>query len=271
MTPSAASILKLLRDDPAFVQQCRAEIANGDPRNVLEMLRARGIEATPDDLKVALLDFSRSAAANSAAVGPVGETPARAQTTGVDPSIALRDGFQAGLLGVVRQIDMGYQITMWMYTAAFALGMLMMLAALVGAFIRPGNTNLYLAGLGAADVITFLIFKPAQDLQASRGNLAQLQAAFFAWINDVHNWNRYLDSLEKESGKNAPPFDKAKEVSEIMVHNTERMVRLVGEYSKILDKLPADSKQHRGRSGAGHDRDSHKNDGQADAAPAAKK
>jgi hypothetical protein len=268
VTPSAVSIVKLLGDDPVFVQQCRAEIAAGDPRNVLQTLRARGIEATPDDLKAALLDFSRSAAANGAAAGTVG---ARPQTTGVDPSIALRDGFQAGLLGVVRQIDTGYQITMWMYTAAFALGMLMMLAALVGAFIRPGKTNLYLAGLGAADVITFLIFKPAQDLQASRGNLAQLQAAFFAWINDVHNWNRYLDSIERESGKNAPPFDKAKEVSEIMVHNTERMVRLVGEYSKLLDKVPVRSKQHRGRSGAGHERDAHKNGGQGDAAPAAQK
>ena len=271
MTPSTVSILKLLHDDPSFVQQCRAEIASGDPLKVLETLRARGIEATPNDLKLALRDFSRSAAADSAAVQPVGDMPARAQTNGFDPSIALRDGFQAGLLGVVRQIDIGYRITMWMYTAAFALGMLMMLAALVGAFIRPGNTNLYLAGLGAADVITFLIFKPAQDLQASRGNLAQLQAAFFAWINDVHNWNRYLDSLEKESGKNAPPFDKAKEVSEIMVHNTERMVRLVGEYGKILAKLPADSKPHRGRTGAGHDLVAHKNAGQVEAAPAEKK
>jgi hypothetical protein len=137
--------------------------------------------------------------------------------------------------------------------------MLMMLAALVGAFIRPGNTNLYLAGLGAADVISFLIFKPAQALQVSRGNLAQLQAAFFAWINDVHNWNRYLDSLENEAGASAPPFDKAKEVSAIMVQNTERMVRLVGEYSQLLpDKAPESSKRHRGRNDAAQEHHVHK-------------
>lgn len=270
MTPGSVSILKLLRDDPAFVQQCRAEIANGDPRNVIETLKTRGIQATPDDLKVALIELSRAAAADGAGFVAHGDPPTQTRTDGDDPSIALRDGFQAGLLGVVRQIDIGYQVTMWMYTAAFALGMLMMLAALVGALIRPDNTNLYLAGLGAADVIIFLIFRPAQDLQASRGNLAQLQAAFFAWINDVHNWNRYLDLLEKESGNNAPPFDKAREVSEIMVHNTERMVRLVGEYSKILDKLPAEPKQHRVRTGAGQDRDAHQNGGQADAAAAKK-
>jgi hypothetical protein len=107
------------------------------------------------------------------------------------------------------------------------------------------------------------------DEIAREGALRMLMAALKAG-SDAYV-ERHRDERENESGKNAAPFDKAKEVCEIMVHNTERMVRLVGEYSKILDKLPTDSKQHSGRSDARHDRDAHSDSGQADAAPAAKK
>jgi hypothetical protein len=48
-------------------------------------------------------------------------------------------------------------------------------------------------------------------------------------------------------------------------------VRLVGEYSKILDKLPSGSKQHRPKGNAGHDHTVPKDGAPADVAPAVKK
>jgi hypothetical protein len=246
LSSSGESILKLLQSDPDFVKCCQDEMDHGNPLAVIDLLKARKIAATPEDLTAALLDFS-SANANPNGVPGTGAT---LRTAAAKQMLVLVEGFQNGLLGVVRQIDTGYQITMWMYTSAFVLGLMMMAGSLIAAFVHPGKSNLVLGGLGAADVITFLIFKPAQDLQTSRGNLAQLQAAFFAWINDIHNWNRYLDALEKESGKNSPPFDKSKEVSEIMVHNTERMVRLVGDYTKRLDSDFSAIKPQRRKSAA---------------------
>jgi hypothetical protein len=145
----------------------------------------------------------------------------------------LRDGLQNGLLEVVEQIDRGYRITMWMYTAAFIMGMLMLAASMLTALLRDVHSAILLGGLGAADVLTFLIFKPAQDLQASRGGLAQLQATFFAWINDIHNWNEYLDVLRDEAGASAPPFDKCRQISEIQGRSTEQMVRLIGEHTNF--------------------------------------
>src|SRR5215469_11061428 len=110
LNSNGESILKLLRGDPLFVQQCRAEIAVGDVRKVLDALRLRGIEATHDDLKVALLDLSHSSETNGTLPVSAVDSSTRGTSSRVDPSTMLRDGFQAGLLGVVRQIDLGYQI-----------------------------------------------------------------------------------------------------------------------------------------------------------------
>jgi hypothetical protein len=110
--------------------------------------------------------------------------------------------------------------------------------------LRSDASALILGGLGMADVIASLIFRPAQNLQNSRGNLAQLQAAFFNWINDVYNWNRYLQLVENEatSNKPSPAFTKMREVSEMMVQNTALMMDLVERYCE-MNEPPLGNKQ----------------------------
>jgi hypothetical protein len=157
----------------------------------------------------------------------------------------LRTGLQKGLLEVVEQIDRGYRITMWMYTAAFIMGLVMLATSMITALLRENHSAVLLGGLGAADVITFLIFKPAQDLQASRGGLAQLQAAFFAWINDIHNWNDYLELLQNEAGTGAPPFEKCKQISEIQGRSTELMARLISMHTRAAPDITKPRRQGR--------------------------
>ena len=147
----------------------------------------------------------------------------------------LQQGLQEGLLEVVRQIDRGYRITMGMYTAAFVVGIAMLVTSTVAAFFKDVHSAALMGGLGAADVVAFLIFKPAQELQASRASLAQLQAAFFAWINDMHNWNDYLDLLQNESGSAPPSFEKFKEISEIQSRSTTQMVHLIAEFTRATE------------------------------------
>src|SRR5208282_4295465 len=88
----------------------------------------------------------------------------------------------------------------------------------------------------------FLVFKPAQDLQASRGGLAQLQAAFFAWINDIHNWNEYLELLQNEAATGAPPFEVCKQISEIQGRSTERMARLISTHTHFAPEMKRQSR-----------------------------
>ena len=178
-------------------------------------------EVTVEDIQGALKEYA-------ARRKPRSETDGKA-----DPDLDnLRAGLQSGLLEVVRQIDRGYRITMWMYTAAFVVGLSMLVVSMIAAF-RDLHSAALLGGLGALDVITFLVFKPAEDLQASRGGLAQLQAAFFAWINDIHNWNEYLDLLQNESGAGAPPFDTCKQISEIQGRSTEHMATLISTHTRF--------------------------------------
>jgi hypothetical protein len=145
----------------------------------------------------------------------------------------LQQGLQAGLLEVVKQIDRGYRITMGMYTAAFVVGIAMLITSTVSALLQNVHSAALLGGLGAADIVAFLVFKPAQELQSSRGSLAQLQAAFFSWINDVHNWNDYLDLLQNEAGSAPPSFEKFKEISEIQARSTGQMVHLIAEFTRF--------------------------------------
>jgi hypothetical protein len=140
---------------------------------------------------------------------------------------------QDGLIGVVRQIDYGYAVTMWMYTITFYVGVaLVILSALRTVGHSADRSALLFGGVGLTDIIAQLIFKPAHDVQASRANLAQLQAAFFNWINDVYNWDRYLELLQDQAGKSGsiPELNEVSKVSTLMLANTRAMLEMVAQH-----------------------------------------
>ena len=153
--------------------------------------------------------------------------------------IALREKLKEGLVAVVKQIEQGYERVMQMYTVAFYIGIIMVLMSVFASLVLRSDTSaLTLGELGMADIIASHIDRPAQELQNSRGNLAQLQAAFFNWINDSYNGNRYLRLMDEEatSDKHLPSFNAVCEVSDKMVHNTERMMEMIENYCEISEK-----------------------------------
>ncbi len=229
----AQAVLSLLERDPDLLRQCIEH-----PEERLET-KSRVVKEVPgatiEDIDAAVEQYLANETASRAA---------QVKNDGMQFR-KLQQGLQDGLLEVVRQIDRGYRITMWMYTIAFGVGITMLLTSTVTAFMHDVQRTAVLGGLGAADVIAFLIFKPAQELQSSRGSLAQLQAAFFAWINDIHNWNDYLDQLEKDSKGAAAPFDKVKEISAIQTHTTEQMVQLISNFTKVSEPVRRRSSRHR--------------------------
>ncbi|MBM3948015.1 MAG: hypothetical protein FJ312_02000 [SAR202 cluster bacterium] len=147
----------------------------------------------------------------------------------------MSNGFRQGLLEVIRQVEAGYSRVMLMYTIAFYLGIALIVVSAVASLVMKEHVAaLVLGGLGMADVVTAFIFRPAQELQNSRGNLTQLQAAFFNWANDVRNWSAYLERLDNSvRPREKPPYEEFEKVSLRVQANTAEMMRLVDLYCEM--------------------------------------
>jgi hypothetical protein len=147
----------------------------------------------------------------------------------------MSNGFRQGLLQVIKQVEAGYSRVMLMYTIAFYLGIALIIVSAVASLVMKEHVAaLVFGGLGMADVVTAFIFRPAQELQNSRGNLTQLQAAFFNWANDVRNWSAYLERLDNSVRPGErPPYDEFEKVSLRVQANTAEMMRLVDLYCEM--------------------------------------
>jgi hypothetical protein len=93
------------------------------------------------------------------------------------------------ILRVIDEVDKGFRRVMLMYTIAFFVGVAVVLFSIISTVVSGTNMfTLIFGAIGALDVVAFFVFKPAEDLQKSRANLAQLVAAFMAWNNDMRSW-----------------------------------------------------------------------------------
>jgi hypothetical protein len=125
---------------------------------------------------------------------------------------------------------------MVMYTVAFYVGILLILAALVFAWFKGESLlPVAFAGLGVADLIAYFITKPPLDLQKSRANLAQLQTAYYNWFIDLFNWNSIINSGEEM-------IHLYKKVSDMMMRNTERTMKMIEDYCEIASSDNAAAK-----------------------------
>lgn len=157
----------------------------------------------------------------------------------------MSEGFRQGLVDVVREVDRGYKRVMLMYTVAFYFGIALVASAAIASLVFERHiTAGIFGGLGMVDLVTALVFRPAQELQNSRAGLAQLQGAFFAWANDTRNWTAYLERLDASIAYGtAPQFDDFARVSHIMLSNTEQMLRLVEEFVEVQTAPPLNKKR----------------------------
>lgn len=137
------------------------------------------------------------------------------------------DSFKNGLINSLDQIKRGFNTAMIMYTVAFYVGILLILAAVVFAWFKGESLlPIAFAGLGVADLIAYFITKPPLDLQKSRANLAQLQTAYYNWFIDLFNWNSIINSGEEM-------IHMYKKVSDMMMRNTERTMKMIEDYCEI--------------------------------------
>lgn len=131
------------------------------------------------------------------------------------------------LLNVIDEIDRGFKRVMFMYTIAFYSGVSIVLFSIVSTVVNGSNTfTLIFGGVGALDVIAFFVFRPAEDLQKSRANLAQLVAAFMTWNNDMRSWadvkqkKIWIDGEQEKDKNNANDINALHEISKRMIIDT---------------------------------------------------
>jgi len=113
---------------------------------------------------------------------------------------------------------------MWMYMVAFYLGIGLIVFSFVITIITGNNIFLIFGGAGIADVVTFFIFKPAEELQRSRGNLAQVASCFMTWFNDIHNWNSLINFRFKTGDLDENKLEK---ISKLSVSHTVALMMAI--------------------------------------------
>ena len=137
-----------------------------------------------------------------------------------------------GLKRTLEQIDSAYRSTMLMYQVSFYLGVLLVIAAVVVAFMgREALLSSVFGTLGMIDLLAFFLLKPQERLQSSRASLAQVQAALYNWFMDSVNLNTMMtkyDQLGDLKGVAA--------VSESLMNHTDKTLEMLQKYCKLAEK-----------------------------------
>lgn len=154
-----------------------------------------------------------------------------------------------GINKTIKQMIEGYSKTMTMYTISFYMGIALIIASIVYAFFIPGAQDrsllaIIFAGLGTVDIIGYFISNPPLKLQESRSDLAQLQASYFAWYQDIRfwleylaaeYWNRYLKGIQTANpefaSKASNDYREVQErVSSMIINNTRKILGIIEEF-----------------------------------------
>lgn len=116
-------------------------------------------------------------------------------------TMKLADRFKESVKISLEQIESGYRGAMWMYWLAFLTGVLLVITAIVFAFMEKGQLlSIVFGSLGTLDLLTFFIMKPPMELQNSRIGFARLEAAFMNWFIDLTNLNSLFQHLNSAYG-----------------------------------------------------------------------
>lgn len=150
----------------------------------------------------------------------------------LDSTLAVATEMKEGLKNTLEQIDAAFKSTMRMYEVSFYLGVGLVIAAVVGAFVGADPLLPAVFGaLGILDVLAFFLVKPQEGLQSSRANLAQIQAAMYNWFMDSVNLNTLMSSLHQQ-GLNKDVL----EISVRLLDHTDRTLEMLQKYCKLASR-----------------------------------
>ena len=137
-----------------------------------------------------------------------------------------------GLKHTLEQIDSAYRSTMLMYQVSYYLGVLLVIAAVLVAFMdREPLLSSVFGTLGMIDLLAFFLFKPQEHLQASRASLAQIQAALYNWFIDSVNLNTMMSKYDQLGD-----LKSVAGVSESLMNHTDKTLEMLQKYCKLAEK-----------------------------------
>ncbi len=140
------------------------------------------------------------------------------------------NSFKKALEDTLKQIDDAYRSTLLMYKLLFYTGLLIVLLAGIQGFMGTASYITVIFGsFGVANTLAFFIANPIAELQRSRADLTQLQAAYFHWFVTIVNWNGLLLQNGK---KGSVEFEELKKVSDETLLLTQRTIELVSSINK---------------------------------------
>ena len=133
--------------------------------------------------------------------------------------------FKEGLEKTVIQINRGFQWTMYMYLMVFFIGVVFLsISAYMAVTTDKEFISTVFGSMGMLSILSFFFSKTPIELQRSRSELAQLQAALFNWYVDITNWNGYLLKNQDIS------LEELKEISQEQMTRTDQTVQLIAKY-----------------------------------------
>jgi hypothetical protein len=146
--------------------------------------------------------------------------------------------FRTGLVTTVQQIGTGFRLSAAMYVTAFALGVVLIAAALYTALTGGANVlTAVFGGLGTSDILAFFITKPPESLQSSRADLAQLQAAFYTWFTQLNDYEGFLSYLQTLTEGGTKDIDSSyallKSVLDGESESAGEMMKLIDQYCRF--------------------------------------
>lgn len=144
-------------------------------------------------------------------------------------TLAVAKEMKEGLNGTLAQIDRAYRSTMLMYQVSFYLGVLLIVVAVSTAlFGREPLLSAVFGTLGTADLLAFFLVKPQERLQASRSNLAQVQAALYNWFMDSVNLNTLMSKYDQQGD-----LAGASAIAKTLLQHTDKTLEMLQKYCKL--------------------------------------
>jgi len=129
---------------------------------------------------------------------------------------------QNQVLSAVKQTQSAFGKVIIMYLIAFYLGVAIVLASIyMTLFSEDKIAAGIIGGVGILDLFAFVIFKPIEGLQASRGRLFQVQAILISWFNDIDCWTQYIRA-------DTMSLEKLEKILSLIQTNVIKLVELMG-------------------------------------------
>ncbi|NND87299.1 MAG: hypothetical protein HKM23_08285 [Nitrosopumilus sp.] len=152
----------------------------------------------------------------------------------------IQDGMQKHFLNLLKKTSYGFTVVVSMYIVAFAIGIILIIAALSMALTNNDGANnlmtVFFGTAGTADII-FLMYKPAREIQRSRANASKLVASVSEWFSISRNLNNTYNLLLKQ-GKSGNIKDYSDMITQIAELRRDTTIKLVDAMDKYVASKP---------------------------------